>query len=95
MERYARLVKLGLLVCSLATLGFLISTVRGSPVRNEWRRHQQRYARFLREHASTDLQRDAARGFRIEHKQVFLPQLKRVDRCTTCHLGVDDDLEDT
>ena len=90
MERYARLVKSGLLVCSLATLGFLISMVRGSPVRKEWRRHQQQYRRFLREHASTELQRDAARGFLIEHKQVFLPQLKRVDRCTTCHLGIDD-----
>lgn len=90
MERYARNMKVALLVCSLGTMGFLVSTTWDSPARGHWRRYQQQYRRFLLDNAASELEKEAARDFRIECKQVFLPDLNRVDRCTTCHLGYDD-----
>jgi hypothetical protein len=90
VQRYATIVKFSLLGCSLATLGFLLSTVRDSSARSEWKRHQAKYREFLLAGAATKLEREAAQDFRVEPKQVFLPKLDRVDRCTTCHLGYDD-----
>jgi len=47
---------------------------------SEWRGWQSRFAELRSEG------RDAPTGLR----QVWLPELDRVDRCTTCHLGIDD-----
>ncbi|MHC4697772.1 MAG: c-type cytochrome, partial [Planctomycetota bacterium] len=55
-----------------------------------WRGHQAAYRESAMALASTDTARTAAGQMDIRFQQVFLPQLNRVDRCTTCHVGIDD-----
>jgi mono/diheme cytochrome c family protein len=40
--------------------------------------------------ASTPLQRSLAERTPVQIRQILLPELNRVDRCTTCHLAVED-----
>lgn len=51
----------------------------------EWKQYQRRYKSFLEE----NLSEDAASAFELSVKQRWLPELNRVDRCISCHLGYD------
>ena len=50
---------------------------------SDWRPLQRRFQGILEQHAQVD----AARRFRLGVKQLWIPELQRVDRCVTCHLG--------
>lgn len=81
------LVTFAVLAAVLAVLvaaGFLIEE------RQEWRTYQQRFRELEVSRATTVEQRLAAERMPIELKQIVVDELGRVDRCTTCHLGVDD-----
>lgn len=73
----------------------------------EWRQYQDQFAQLLVDRAQAKLQnagddeREAARWRRIiaeasqsqaEIKQIYLEDIKVADRCTTCHLGIDNPL---
>lgn len=64
------------------TLAFLVAEMRRENFEGQWRENQARYARRL----SPEL----AAGYEIGLKQAFVPALERVDRCQTCHVGIDD-----
>lgn len=49
----------------------------------DWQPIQQRFRQILQQHA----QLTAAQDFRLGVKQLWLPELNKVDRCVTCHLG--------
>jgi len=49
----------------------------------DWRPLQQRFTGILEQHAQVT----AARSFRLGIRQLWIPELHRVDRCITCHLG--------
>lgn len=51
----------------------------------EWKQYQQEYRKYLQENISPD----SASAFEFSVKQIWLPELNRVDRCTSCHLGFD------
>lgn len=53
--------------------------------RSEWRPLQDRFVTILEEHGQAEAARDLNRGVR----QIWIPDLGRVDRCPTCHLGYD------
>ena len=57
---------------------------------NEWRSTQREYRRILLSKAESEGEVKAARGFSVEIRQVVVPDLGSVDRCVTCHLGLDD-----
>ncbi len=67
----------------------LLGTYAVAPLRDhfrEWRRYQKRYNQVAEEKLRQNIPvRVAAIGIR----QVWRPELDVVDRCTTCHLGVD------
>src|SRR6266849_7047901 len=51
----------------------------------EWRRYERQYARFADSRADRkQLVADLQRGV----DQIWIPQLGVVDRCTTCHQGI-------
>jgi mono/diheme cytochrome c family protein len=79
-----------LLISSLVSIGFLLLAAFEENLTGEWRAHQKDYRQRMIEKADSDTARDAAKDISIGFKQVFLPQLDRVDRCVTCHLGADD-----
>jgi sulfur oxidation c-type cytochrome SoxX len=67
---------------SLALVGTVVWAV-WQETAAEWRVHQDRYAEF-EAGAPAAASEDGVRGV----QQVFLPDLDRVDRCTSCHLGI-------
>ena len=67
---------------SLALVGTVVWAVVAES-RAEWRLHQARYA-ALEAGVPAEGAEDGTRGV----QQIFLPDLDRVDRCTSCHLGI-------
>jgi mono/diheme cytochrome c family protein len=84
-----RLYKALLLVASLVTFGYLLASALVENYFMEWHHHQREYRTLLFEKADDDHSRKIANNFRIELQQAVLPELDRVDRCLSCHLGAD------
>ena len=89
-ERRDRAVKIGLLAVSLATLAFLAAAALRENVFTEWRHRQREYASILDAKATDDRGRKLARDFGVEMRQIVVPELGAVDRCVSCHGGLDD-----
>ncbi|MBZ5500010.1 MAG: c-type cytochrome [Acidobacteriia bacterium] len=79
-----------LLFASLLTIGLLIAAAVRENFLAEWQTIQKSYRNLLREKATDKRGRELLAAFRIELRQVSLPQFGTVDRCVTCHLGIDD-----
>jgi mono/diheme cytochrome c family protein len=75
---------LGLVVGGLVVGGFYKDQFR------EWKDYQRKFVQEETRRAATPQQRALAENIPVEVRQVLLPELGRVDRCTTCHLAVDD-----
>ena len=75
---------LGLLVGGLVVLGYYKDQYR------EWKVYQRKFVQEEIKRATTPQQKALAETTPIEIRQILLPDLKRVDRCTTCHLAVED-----
>ena len=78
------------LVCAIVTTGFLLAAALRENVSAEWRRYQADFQQILQSTAKDDATRRAAERFPIEIRQVTVPGLQVVDRCVTCHNGIDD-----
>lgn len=78
-----------LLAGSLAALSLLLYAGYDETFRADWHRHQREYKHQLRLAATTDRMRQAAERFDVSPKQLYLPHLNRIDRCTTCHVSID------
>lgn len=79
-----------LAVASLLTLALLGGAAARENYFTEWRSTQRQYRALLATRAASEDERDLARRFRVEIRQVVVPDLRTVDRCVTCHLGFDD-----
>ena len=51
----------------------------------EWKNYQKEFKKYLEINISPEF----ASGFNFSVKQIWLPELNRVDRCISCHLGYD------
>jgi mono/diheme cytochrome c family protein len=90
LETIDRRLKVALLVVSLLTIAALAVAAVRENVTAEWRVLRARYGEILEEKATDDRGRAAARQFGMEIVQSFVPQLDAVDRCQSCHAGVED-----
>ena len=79
-----------LLGTSLLTIGYLVAAAVRENFLAEWYHVQKDYQSILKEKAADERGRAIARDFRVELKQVSVPALKTVDRCVSCHNGIDD-----
>ncbi len=77
-----------LLISSLVFLAFLLLAAFEENFTAEWRGHQSAYAAQLTQLAKTSGKPNIA--FPLEVRQVYLEGLKKVDRCVTCHVAIDD-----
>jgi mono/diheme cytochrome c family protein len=75
---------LGLLVGALVVVGYYRDEFR------DWKDYQRKFQREEIRRATTPEQRTAAENLPLQVRQILLPDLNRVDRCTTCHLAVED-----
>ncbi|MBP6821580.1 MAG: c-type cytochrome [Acidobacteria bacterium] len=85
---------------ALAVASFVILIVHGLVFYNQffhkWERHQTAYFDQARAMAKTDVERAALEGRSPRIEQIIVTAFgssggeKRVDRCTTCHIGNDD-----
>ena len=75
---------LGLLIGGLVIAAFYKDQHR------EWKDWQRKYVKKEVDRASTPEQRADAARLSVEIRQVVLPELDRVDRCTSCHISVED-----
>lgn len=89
-ERRDHRVKLWLLVVSVLTVGALGVAALSENVFTSWRHYQSEYAGILEGRATDPRGRMLADDFRVEMRQVVLPELETVDRCVSCHNGIDD-----
>lgn len=55
----------------------------------EWKKYQKEYKELLVRNAKDENAKKLAKNFNIELQQLYLGDLKRVDRCTSCHIGGD------
>ena len=90
MEDPSRLYRWMLLSTSLATLAYLAAAVVEENYLAEWQILQHRYRAILQEKATDELGRGLSKNFRIELRQVSVLGLNAVERCITCHTGIDD-----
>ena len=58
----------------------------------EWEQYQDDYKEFLIKNAKDDSTKRRAEKIKIGIQQIYLSDLKRPDRCTSCHLGVENPL---
>ncbi len=79
-----------LLISSLAAAILFGVTAYHEIAMAPWRKHQTEYRKLLIARATNDQARADAESFKIGYRQAYLPGLGRVDRCPTCHLGMDD-----
>jgi mono/diheme cytochrome c family protein len=81
---YGWFTALGLLVGILVVIGYHRDEYR------EWKDYQRKFIQEEIRRAATPQQRLQAERTPVEVRQILLPELNRVDRCTTCHLAVED-----
>ncbi len=81
---YGSFTVLGLLVGLLVVVGYYKDEFR------EWKVYQSKFAQIEVSRATTPQQKRLAAATPIEIRQIHLPELHRLDRCTTCHLAVED-----
>jgi cbb3-type cytochrome c oxidase subunit III len=79
-----------LLVTSAVTIVFLVGAAVRENYLAQWQTVQRQYRGILQEKATDARGRELLSKFRVEMKQVSIPALGAVDRCVTCHSGIDD-----
>lgn len=90
LERIDFRVKLWLLIVSLVTIGLLAAAALRENIFSDWHRIRSQYARILVDKAGNTHEQRVAEDFEVRITQNYVPELDAVDRCTTCHSGVDD-----
>jgi len=85
-ESHVKGLKILLLVSSLVCLALLLMAAFEENFTAEWRRHQASYADALKTRTVAGAPNV---DYPIEVRQVYLESLKRVDRCVTCHVAID------
>ncbi len=84
-----RSLKIVLLVSSLVSLVFLVLAAFQENFRADWRGYQRQYAAALASASGSAPEGGDATDYQIEVRQIFLESLGRVDRCVSCHVGID------
>ncbi|MBF0518005.1 MAG: c-type cytochrome [Nitrospirae bacterium] len=75
-------------ISAVVLIVFIVMFVRGE-MSPQWKSHQLKYRDLAIENSRDAESKKAAMSMDIELRQLYLGGLKRVDRCTTCHLGVE------
>ncbi len=75
--------KVVLLLSSVAAFVLLLIAAYEENFTAQWRTHQQKFAQIQAKQGQPQTE------YPIEIRQVFLEEWNRIDRCVTCHVGID------
>jgi mono/diheme cytochrome c family protein len=89
-SRLNQRIKWWLLIVSIITLCLLVASALRENVFAHWRLVRWEYAQILAEKATDERGQAVANQFENRIVQNVLPELGTVDRCATCHPGIDD-----
>jgi cbb3-type cytochrome c oxidase subunit III len=90
MKDPSRIYRWMLLVASLVTIVFLVGAAVEENYLAQWKVIQRQYRKLLEAKATDARGQELLQRFKIERKQVSVPALGAVDRCVSCHNGIDD-----
>lgn len=90
MKDPSRLFRWALLVSSLVTLLLLVGAAVRENYLSQWQFVQRAYREILQQKATDERGRELLANYRLGLRQVSVPALGAVDRCVTCHVGIDD-----
>jgi mono/diheme cytochrome c family protein len=90
IDRIDRRVKVWLLIVSVLTLAALGMAAWREEFGTEWRRHQRDYREILQAKATDDRGREILSAYEVRLRQAVIGELGVVDRCLSCHIGIDD-----
>lgn len=83
-------VKVWLLVAGLLTIAALVIAAVRENYLTDWRMHQREYQSILKTKATDKQGKDIFERFDLRLRQAVVPELNAIDRCLTCHTGIDD-----
>jgi cbb3-type cytochrome c oxidase subunit III len=89
IEKRVRLYKSLIIIASLVCIVFFGLAAFEENITRDWRSHQAEFKDILLSKAKTEREKVSATSFPIEVKQVILKDFNTVDRCITCHVGID------
>jgi len=90
MKDPSRIYRWTLLVASVVTIGYLVAAAMRENYLAQWQQIQRAYRDQLVRKATDERGREILDNFHVELRQVSVPALDVVDRCVTCHTGIDD-----
>lgn len=77
-----------LLVASVVVITFMVMATNRE-ITTEAQRYQTEYKEYLVKNAKDEAARKRAARIETGVRQVYIPSLKKSDRCTNCHIGVE------
>lgn len=86
-ERYLQIFRMLALIGGSVTLVILVFRGIEENLGQDWETYQKKYPEILSQHSPKALETSVP--FYNEIKQVTIERLNLVDRCTSCHLGID------
>ncbi len=86
IEKLTRYSKILIIISSSICLSFFLLVALEGKFHREWQKYQKDYQSLLETHQDSIPQ---GYIFDIEIRQIELPELNVVDRCISCHLGVE------
>ncbi len=91
-EDYVKRFYLSLIFISGLLLFVFTLFVAYKEVLPEWKNDQAEYKELLIKNAKDEATKEIANALDLKIQQIYLSNLKRVDRCTSCHMGVENPL---
>ncbi len=85
------MMKKTILISSLIIIAVLFAEAYRENLNMDWQHYQRLYQTRLIGIAKTASEKKFAEQYEIKMRQIVLPDLKRVDRCVICHVGLEDE----
>jgi len=81
-----------LLIGSVVFVAYSVRAIYTDNVSPEWMKYQEKYKKLVIKRAPDEKTRNLAKELKVGIQQVYLSKLNQVDRCMSCHIGVDNEM---
>ncbi len=88
-QQYQKFYKIIIIISSIICIVFFGLAAIEEQVLADWKTYQKKFKELLKTNAKTERQKSFSKSFPVEIKQIVLPHLGRIDRCVSCHNGIE------